>query len=227
MTLSLAPANTLQLPHPSVVECIAAGGLPLAMWPTFGDQPAYGHPFLDAQAVPYFRTADEAVALVTQFCTDWEARQARIRAAQRGWLPQLLEATPNAGAAQRSLCPPIPIESAPEYPLTGDAARDHFLLEAVLGYLYSFSGYLHAALTTWQRILHDAPWRPITLIVRSAVTAAEAADPVATAELLALAQQTAPEHRLVRGLPERLRNVAQMTATRSTSAITDDVTSAK
>lgn len=224
--LSLAPANSFQLPHPSVVECTAAGGLPLAMWPTFGDQPAYGHSFLDAQSVPYFRTADEAVELVNRYCGDWSARQARIHAAQTTWLPQLWDA-PVATTADRPACVAIPLVLDAEFPITGDRVRDAWLLEAVLGYLYSFSGYLQAALTTWQRILHDAPWRPVPLIVRAAVTAVEAGDSGATAELLTLAQQVAPQHRLVRGLPERLRQVAQMTATRSTAPMTDDVTSEK
>lgn len=206
VTINCTATNTVRLPHSNAVRCLAAGGLPLVPFPMFGDPKETGHEFFTDATLPYYRSAEELETMVQHFLQHWDDRKAFITNAQQGWLRELhgnrhkqsLDAL-----RQTALALPTQVPTT----ITDNPATDAFLLQAALGYFWSFSGYVATALHIWKAAC-AGEHRHLPLALRALTSAVEIQDWPHARHFLGLARNWAPDDPRVTQFSQRLRGLA-------------------
>ncbi|GEM_PF-2152557 len=172
ITIDCTPVDTIRLPHPTAVECIAAGGFPLVVAPVYGDPGERSVGCFTADTLVYFRTASELQTLVEHYLTDWNARQEFIQHAQAGWLKTLHAGAyhiPFAQLAHDPITRALPV--APS--ITDSPTVDDWITRVAVGYAYSLAGFVGSALDCWEKCLRDPPVPCTALAIRAAKCAEE------------------------------------------------------
>lgn len=166
VTLVLSPINTIKCPHYSMIKCLTAGGLPIATKPTIDlENRADGFDCFNTDNLLFYNNVVDLAKMVEHFSTNIEERANKINQAQESWLKDLRDGKYQQDFQQASQKYVVRPNYAPQT-FTNDSKADQFILEAVLGYFYSFSGYINAAVKTWENALKIAPREHSPLIAR-------------------------------------------------------------
>lgn len=196
-TIDFSITPSPHVPHFSAIHCLANGGLPVVSAPFLQPDQSNDDQF-SVPSIPTFRNVEELGRILENLRHHPENRATLIKKAQEEMLYALGRQKKWASSVE-DLQKRGKLKRADPFigPLSLDPVTDQFILDAFTGYLFSFGGYLAAALEVWKSTVTSCNHYHLPLLIRATRTALEINDGTQARFFLSLAKASNPEEALL------------------------------
>lgn len=155
VTINCNPVQSVTAFHVNVVECLAAGGLPLLYMPSIDLAGHPAVPFFSTEQQYYFGNEVELRGYLERFCRNPAQRLEAVAAAQQGWLHDV-QKRHRSGTTPPPVIPLHRTDYAAQS-ITSNPTLDRALIDVGVGYMCWFVGYGAKALHYWDQALAQWP----------------------------------------------------------------------